>query len=422
MDKAGKVYLKAMNKYNDGYIDKSLLLCEKSISLNNNNGAALNLKGILYYLKGDLEKAKQLWNINYKRNNDKVSKKYLSDSVHDKEKLHLYINALELIKKLNISGALLILKKCEKSHFNFINVNNNISTCYIKQGEYDKALQHINEVLKVDKKNTEAIANKKTLIEYGNLKRDVNYKKMIIVTAIAFAIIFITILTKAYMYNIKKVPIMGIKKIQSEISLIIKGAKGETKKTTEVQNQKSQDKKVENKVQQIPKFPQEQFKESIKNNNMEQIVLYINKWKSINLNTNDKLLLVQGEKIVKKDGVVFFYTKGTSYLDKKNYVEAQKYFLYALQYSDDNYLKEHIIYMLSVSYKAIPDFQNAIKYYELSLKQFPSGTYTEEVLYNLIIINKEIDINKAKDYAEKLVKQFPHSQYDNSIVKEILGS
>ncbi len=45
MDKSGKVYVKAMNKYNDGYIDKALRLCEKSISLNNTNAAASKFKG-----------------------------------------------------------------------------------------------------------------------------------------------------------------------------------------------------------------------------------------------------------------------------------------------------------------------------------------------------------------------------------------
>jgi tetratricopeptide (TPR) repeat protein len=203
MDKSGKIYVKAMNKYNDGYIDKALDLCERSISINIANAAALNLKGILHYLKGDLDNAKKMWNISYKRNNDEVSKKYLRDAIKDKEKLQLYVNALELIKQLNISGALEILKQCENSHFNFINVNNNISLCYIKQGEYDKALNHINEVLKVDKKNTQAIMNKKTLIEYGNLKKEINYKKIFIVTASVLLTIFIVFLGKTYMNNAK---------------------------------------------------------------------------------------------------------------------------------------------------------------------------------------------------------------------------
>jgi tetratricopeptide (TPR) repeat protein len=437
MDKARKTYVKAMNKYNDGYIDQALDLCEKSISINIANAAALNLKGILYYLKGDLENAKKVWNINYKRNNDEVSKKYLKDSVKDKEKLQLYVNALELIKKLNISGALGILKQCENSHFNFINVNNNISLCYIKQGEYDKALQYINEVLKVDKKNAEAINNKKTLIEYGSLKREINYKKIVMIAASTFLAITMLFLVKAYMYNIKDLSITGIKKIQSGIALINKKDKEETKNLAKVESQKPEEIKknvevekrsvsenvkqpIENKPQEMPKFPREQLNESIKNNNMEQIIGYVNQWRNADLEMNDKLLIVKGEEIIKSKGIVYFYEKGRAYINDKKFTEAQKYFLYALPYSKDSYLQEDIIYMLALSYKSISDFQNAVKYYELSLKQFPKGSYTEETLYNLIIINKDVDINKARIYAENLKKQFPSSQYNNTIVKKIL--
>ena len=408
MDKSGKIYVKAMNKYNDGYIDKALSLCEKSISLNITNSAALNLKGILCYLKGDLESAKKMWNINYKRNNDKISKKYLVDSTRDKEKLQLYVNALELIKCFNISGALEVLKQCENSHFNFINVNNLISLCYIKQGEYDKALPYILDVLKTDIKNSSAIMNKKTLIEYGNLKREINYKKIYIVTAGILLILSVFFVSKAYMYKLKNITITSIKKPEKNIQQV--------KENINV----SEVKPIVNKIIEKPKFPEEKFKESIKNNNMEQIIGYLNEWKNADLEINDKLLIVKAEEIIKSNGILYFYQKGIEYMDDKKFIEAEKYFLYALPYSNGNYLKEHIIYMLALSYKSSSDFQNAIVYYEISLKQFPKGSYTQEVLYNLILINKDIDIIKSKGYAEKLIKQFPNTQYYNTIVKNIL--
>ncbi|MBU3142752.1 tetratricopeptide repeat protein [Clostridium sp. CF012] len=413
MDKSGKLYVKAMNKYNDGYIDKALALCEKSIALNITNAAALNLKGILYYLKGDLESAKKMWNINYKRNNDKVSKKYLKDSTRDKEKLQLYVNALDLIKRFNISGALEILKQCENSHFNFINVNNLVSLCYIKQGEYDKALPYIMDVLKTDKKNTAAIMNKKTLIQYGNLKREIDYKKISIVTASIFLTISVLLLSKAYIYKLRNPSIMG----KSEVE---KNTQVDKKSTSIIENKPIENKLQENKPKQKLEFPQEKFAEAIKTNNMEQIIGYINQWKTADLEMNDKILMVKAEEIIKGDGIVYFYEKGLKYMQDKKFVEAEKYFLYALPYSEDNYLKEHIIYMLALSYKSGSDFQNAVVYYELSLKQFPKGSYTQEILYNLILINKDVDIVKAKGYAEKLIKKFPDSQYNNTVVKNIL--
>jgi tetratricopeptide (TPR) repeat protein len=438
MDKSGKIYVKAMNKYNDGYIDKALDLCERSISINIANAAALNLKGILYYLKGDLDSAKKMWNIGYKRNKDEVSKKYLRDAVNDKEKLQLYLNALELIKQLNISGALEILKQCENSHFNIINVNNNISLCYIKQGEYDKALQYINEVLKVDRKNTQAIMNKKTLIEYGNLKKEINYKKIFIVTTSIFLMTSILFLGKTYMRNAKNISIAGIKKIQSGIDRVngkdkeeakslenIEAKKlEEVKKDTKVERQdanKNEVKPLENTQQEAAKFPEELFKESIKSNNMEQIIEYVNQWQSVDLEMNQKLLVLRGQEIIKSDGVQYFYEKATSYIKDNKFIEAQRYLLYALPYSKDNYLQEHIIYMLALSYKATSDFENALKYYELSITQFPNGSYAQEVIYNLILINKDVDVSKAKTYAQMLVKQFPKSQYNNTIVKNILN-
>jgi tetratricopeptide (TPR) repeat protein len=407
MDKSGKIYVKAMNKYNDGYIDKSLALCEKCISINITNAAALNLKGILYYLKGDLESAKKMWNINYKRNHDEVSKKYLKDSIKDVQKLQLYFNALDLMKKFKISGALDILKQCENSHFNFINVNNSISLCYIKSGEYDKALQHINQVLGVDKRNTLAITNKKTVIEYGNLKRDINYRKKFIVMGIIFLAITVLFLGKTYGQ-------------QALDALIIASKKGQTK--VELNGNKDKEEIVDEVKTESKKFPEWQFVESIKNKNMEKIIEYLKLWKDADLEINHKLLLVEGEEIIKKDGIVYFYAKGMSYIDNKKYTEAEKYFLYALPYSKDNYLEQHIIYMLALCYKSNSDFENAVKYYELTLNKFPNGSYTEEVLYNLILINKDIDLNKAKDYAEKLSKQFPSSEYNNSMVKIIMDS
>ena len=277
MDKSGKIYVKAMNKYNDGYIEKALTLCEKSISLNNANAAALNLKGILYYIKGDLERAKQAWNINYKRNNDKVSKKYLNDSVRDKERLHLYVNALELIKQLNISGALKLLEQCTLSHFNFINVNNYISICYIKKGEYDKALDYINEVTRVDKKNTQAKINKNTLIEYGNLKREKNYKKICIVATCIVLTVIIMFPGRNYMYKMRdNNKTKRLVKVESEKA-------GEVKAKPEVEKQNVNDndgKQIGVKIQEVTKFPYQRLDECINKNNMEQITSYVNEWKN----------------------------------------------------------------------------------------------------------------------------------------------
>src|SRR3712207_9370980 len=83
MIKSKKIYAKAIDKYSLGYINDALRLCEESISMDVNNAPAINLKGLLYYLKGDLTSAQNLWKMNLKLNKDKISEKYLKDSKED---------------------------------------------------------------------------------------------------------------------------------------------------------------------------------------------------------------------------------------------------------------------------------------------------------------------------------------------------
>ena len=85
MEKSKKNYMKAMDYYSEGNFEKALIYCEKSLELGRGNSAALNLKGLLYYLKGDLEEARNQWKINYRLNNDDVARKYLEDSSKDRE-------------------------------------------------------------------------------------------------------------------------------------------------------------------------------------------------------------------------------------------------------------------------------------------------------------------------------------------------
>lgn len=140
MDKSSKLYNKALKKYNNGFIDKAFELCEESISLNINNSAAINLKGLLYYIKGDINSCRGLWKMNSQLNKDRVSEKYIQDSSNDEKLLELYNTASILIKELKINEALILLKQCEKSHFNYINVNNYLALCYIKKATMRRLL------------------------------------------------------------------------------------------------------------------------------------------------------------------------------------------------------------------------------------------------------------------------------------------
>jgi len=138
MDRSKKLYAIALKKYQNGYIDKALEISEECISLNLKNTAAINLKGLLLYFKGELSKAKSLWKLNYQMNKDGVASSYLENSKNDEEREILYSEAIKHIKAVNIKAGIQILNKCAESDYNSINVNNYLGTCYIKTGKYDK--------------------------------------------------------------------------------------------------------------------------------------------------------------------------------------------------------------------------------------------------------------------------------------------
>ncbi|HEY5523841.1 MAG TPA: hypothetical protein VIK26_00730, partial [Clostridium sp.] len=62
--KKDKAYIKAVRYYEECEIEKAIKKCEESISDSLKNSSALNLKGLLLYLKGDLEGAVAQWKIN----------------------------------------------------------------------------------------------------------------------------------------------------------------------------------------------------------------------------------------------------------------------------------------------------------------------------------------------------------------------
>lgn len=105
MESSKKLYLKALDEYNKGYINRAIELCNESLSININNSPAINLKGLLLYLKGDLNGAKALWKINIDLNKDSISKRYLEDSLEDDIRNNLFKNASKLIKEGKIDNA-----------------------------------------------------------------------------------------------------------------------------------------------------------------------------------------------------------------------------------------------------------------------------------------------------------------------------
>lgn len=412
MDKSQKLYNKALEKYNKGYIEEALELSEKSISLNINNSAAINIKGLLYYILGDLEGSKNLWKMNVHINKDNVSKKYLQDTEKDERLLSIYNTAVILIKEIKINEALIMLKECSGSHFNYINVNNYLSICYIKKGDYIRALEHINNVLEVDRKNKVALQNKKELINMGALsKSKIKLMPIVLSISILISIMGITLIMK----NIKR------EKMDNNTS-----SKPVNMKENEIKENKIEKDKVEvNKAEvkkNLEKFPQEELNNYIKTKDYIKIYEILKKWDKIELDIDGESIKAKAKEMLFSEGRETFYRIGSNYYWKMDYNEAKSYLLMAYEYGKDSWYYSYCIYTLGACYEQIGNIEEAIKYYKYYDEGFEKGEYKEIVLYNLSLLYKNIDKEKSKYYGNKLVKDYPNSIYNNTHVQNIINN
>lgn len=405
MNKTRKYYNKAIECYQNGDIKRALEFCEISISCDIKNKASLDLKGILFYLKGDIAGAKALWRLSDRENNDNVAKKYLEGIENDEVRFKLYVKAINLIQKVEIKEAIDILTACEESDFNSINVNNYLCICYMKTGEFDKAIECIKKVLIIDAKNKMASESKKNLIKYGVIKDKKGYKKIFFslgLLCVVAILIFSIQAIKSEKYN-------------SKVKTIGKGSKTSDKLMKAKVNTKMGNKKAD--IQ----FPTEDFTNVVNSKDFEKVYGYTLKYKNQNLKPSDKVLLEQGINLLTVEGVSYFYKNGTNFYNNKDYNNSVGEYLKAYEYGGSSYLMPNIIYFVANSYEQLNDYKNALKYYGMYDVSYGKGDYEETVLYRMAIMSKDKDKKLSKQFAKKLVDNYPKSIYNNSNIQQIIN-
>ncbi|MFL0196128.1 tetratricopeptide repeat protein [Clostridium sp. WILCCON 0269] len=417
MNKSQKIYNKALNKYNNGYIDYAIKLCEESISLDIKNKASINLKGLLLYLKGDLDKAQKLWKMNYQINEDEVAQKYLESLKKDHEKIKFYKEALILTEQFKIDEALVLLEKCAESDFNYINVNNYSAVCYIKKGQYARALERIQNVLKVDIKNIEAKENMRLLENMNIIGKKSNIKKICYISLTGLLVVIFIFLV----FNISHKGTVSIKSFFNAENIKTKGLNSQNtkKKAGNINEKINQNKENYEKLKET--FPSADIQNYIKNKDYDSIYVQVIKWRNKKLEASEESLLSQASQLLNVEGCAYFYKLGCNYLNNKDYNDARTYLTKAYEFGMENELYPHIVYMLGASFDFSGDSKSTIKYYTEYDQKFSSGSYEETVLYRLALIYKDLDMTASKNYAKRLVETYPESIYNNSQINNLMN-
>lgn len=110
------------------------------------------------------------------------------------------------------------------------------------------------------------------------------------------------------------------------------------------------------------------------------------------------------------------------YYFNKKYERSIKEFKNILNNTSDNSTKADAIYFIAAAETKLGEMEKAKKYYEIYINDYENSSAYDEVLYNYaMILKEENQIEKSKEIADRLKREYPNSKYNNSKIAYILS-
>lgn len=424
-----KKYIQATKLYQGGEIDKALKKCEESIAEDLKNSAALNLKGLLLYLKGDLKGAVATWKINADFNDNDIAKNYIHDSRRDNDKIRLYREAEVLLAKLSVNEAINKLNVCKESDFNAIKVSLALASCYLRKGDYDNAAVNLTKALSIDRNNVQGKKIAKEFEKYSDSKLQIlkssSVDSMKVLKGIVSLAAILAVLFGAYKL-IDKFIISGNTNIlsssnESNINEDSSSKEEATIEATDKENSEPSKNDEQKNGDNNIKVDTDKIQTCIDSKNYDEIYNLIDNINVDKLTGKEQAITKMAQELLQNEGSEYFYNNAMRYFKANDYSNALAQIQKAYKYSQKTYLKSEIVFFDAAINDKVKNSTEAIKFYEEYYNNYKKGDYIQEVLYKLIMLYKSEDLTKAKKYAEELKNNYPESMYINENVQSLLN-
>lgn len=420
-----KKYIMATKFYQNGEIDKALKKCEESIAEDLKNSAALNLKGLLLYLKGDLKGAVATWKINADFNDDDIAKNYIEDSKRDKDKIKLYKEAEVLLTRLSINEAEKKLNMCKESDFNAIKVNLALSVCYLRKGDYENAGVSLTKALSIDKNNAQGKKIAKEFEKYSDSKLEIlkstSENTMKVLMGLVCAVAIFVVLFGGYkiihkFINSNDTDVLSTNNNENE-NLISNEENIESEQEEVTNSKNNEDENGDNNI----KVDVEKIQSCIDSKNYDELYNLVNKLNINELSGKEQAVTKIAQELLIKEGCEYFYNSAMKYYNTKDYDNALIQIEKAYKYSQTTYLASEVLFFDGAINDKKGNNNQAIKLYEEYYNKYKNGDYIGEVLYGLAMLYKSEDLSKAKMYANELNNNHSESMYNNENIKSLLN-
>ena len=420
-----KKYIMATKFYQNGEIDKALKKCEESIAEDLKNSAALNLKGLLLYLKGDLKGAVATWKINADFNDDDIAKNYIEDSKRDKDKIKLYKEAEVLLTRLSINEAEKKLNMCKESDFNAIKVNLALSVCYLRKGDYENAGVSLTKALLIDKNNPQGKKIAKEFEKYSDSKLEIlkstSENTMKVLMGLVCAVAIFVVLFGGYkiinkFINSNDTDVLSTNNNENE-NLISNEENIESEQEEVTNSKNNEDENGDNNI----KVDVDKIQSCIDSKNYDELYNLVNKLNINELSGKEQAVTKIAQELLIKEGCEYFYNSAMKYYNTKDYDNALIQIEKAYKYSQTTYLASEVLFFDGAINDKKGNNNQAIKLYEEYYNKYKNGDYIGEVLYGLAMLYKSEDLSKAKVYANELNNNHSESMYNNENIKSLLN-
>ena len=330
---------------------------------------------------------------------------------------------------MNINKALSLFRECEQSDFNSINVNTGIAMCYQRKGDNSRIKEYIDKVLLIDNESITANIIKKDLVHLGiyTKNKSMTRKVFIIIT-----VIVIIGLISVGGYNVYgKINRNNLNAQYSEKNIeeyseteVVSNIEGNDniseinpdEKLDEVNKQSNLQNGNENRI-----FNNEDVLLSIKARDLDKLYEQLDGVSKESISEENLELYNKAIDLLKTEGVSKFYEYGVWYFNNENYESAKEELDKAYMYSDESYLKEHIVFYKASNASQRGNNIDALKLYKEYYSLYPNGTYIEGVLYELALLTNTTNKSMGKEYAKELISNYPNSLYINDYIREIVN-
>jgi tetratricopeptide (TPR) repeat protein len=402
-------FKKTVRKYLSLESTKRNTIQMRELSLKYKMNQTLNAAAIMLMYCGDFTQALHYFDLNYKLNDDTISKSFLDRKDEINEDIFRYNMALDLISLEAYDDSIAILSELYSKNWRTEKGDILLILLYNNRKDYlngKKVLSSIQSLCK----------NSMFYYEINGELTKANKNKLIVIGVLSIVII----LGAFYTFRI-----YGDKSVE----------KLEVNNKTEVQDQATRSNSQSN----------NEIKETSKDNQQKQVLTikdYSGVLDSLEKNLNEENLSafakensnIKYEELGDRDRKrydelysvykvkmqSYYYNKGREYFKKKDYKESTKYFTYAYNNNNGEYLDEHVVFMLGQSLENMKD-ASALKYYEEYIDKYKTGTYVGETLYSMSLLyydNKNLE--EAKRYAKQLAENHGDSMYYNQKIKAVL--